>query len=142
MFCKNRSDASYVKKNKRRFSTALYILQAAFVFGVSFSAFAQVAIRGVIIDVETRERLAGATVILKDSHTGTITNPDGEFEITFQEALPFTIVISYMGYVSQDLVVDSPGQLINISLKPDAYFIDDVEIKASRLSEKQKESPR
>ena len=141
MFCINGTDVSYVERNKKHFSIALYILLAAFMFGVSYSTCAQVTVRGVIIDVETKERLVGATVILKDSPTGTITNPDGEFEITFQEALPFTIVVSYIGYVSQDLVIDSRGQELNISLSPEAYQLDDVVIKGSRLSEKQKESP-
>ena len=141
MFCINGIDVSYVERNKKHFSIAFYILLAAFMFGVSYSTCAQVTVRGVIIDVETKERLVGATVILKDSPTGTVTNQDGEFEITFQEALPFTIVVSYIGYVSQDLVIDSHGQELNISLSPETYQLDDVVIKGSRLSEKQKESP-
>ncbi len=130
-----------MKKNKRYNSIVQSILLVAFMFSISFSTFAQVTVRGVIIDVVTRERLAGATVVLEEYPTGTATNVDGEFELTIHETLPFTLIISYIGYFSQDLVVDSPDQVINISLKPDAYFLEDVEITTSRLSEKQKESP-
>ena len=102
--------------------------------GISFSTGAQVTIRGVITDDETGENLIGATVVIKETATGTVTNTDGEFELTVQEPLPFTLVISYVGYVSQELVIDSPGQELNVSLNQDAYLIDDVEIKGSRLS--------
>ena len=94
-----------------------------------------------ITDDETGERLVGATVVLKETTVGAVTNTDGEFELTVQGSLPFIVVISYVGYVSQELVIDSPDQELNISLNQDAYLIDDVEIKGSRLSEKQKESP-
>ena len=132
MFGINGSDASYMKKYIMHYSIGQFILLAAFMLGASFSTFAQVTVRGVIIDVVTRERLAGATVVLDEYPTGTATNVDGEFELTIHETLPFTLIISYIGYFSQDLVVDSPGQVINISLKPDAYFLEDVEITASR----------
>ena len=130
-----------MKNNKSLFSIALHLLLAGLLMGISFSTGAQVTIRGVITDDETGENLIGATVVIKETATGTVTNTDGEFELTFQEPLPFTVIISYVGYVSQELVIDSPGQEINIGLNPDAYLIDDVEIKGNRLSEKQKESP-
>ena len=130
-----------MKKSNWHFSIALHLLLAGLLLGISFSTGAQVTVRGVITDDETGERLLGATVVLKETSIGTVTNTDGEFELTVQEPLPFTVLISYVGYVSQELVIDSPGQELNISLNPDAYLIDDVEIKGSRLSEKQKESP-
>ncbi len=130
-----------MKKGRRYFSIALHLFLATLLLCISFSTGAQVTVRGVITDDETGERLVGATVVLKETSIGTVTNTDGEFELTVQEPLPFTVLISYVGYVSQELVIDSPGQELNISLNPDAYLIDDVEIKGSRLSEKQKESP-
>ena len=130
-----------MKKGRRYFSIALHLFLATLLLCISFSTGAQVTVRGVITDDETGERLVGATVVLKETSIGTVTNTDGEFELTVQEPLPFTVLISYVGYVSQELVIDSPRQELNISLNPDAYLIDDVEIKGSRLSEKQKESP-
>ncbi|HEC44506.1 MAG TPA: TonB-dependent receptor [Bacteroides sp.] len=130
-----------MKKNKRCLSIALPIILAALLLGISFSTSAQVTVRGVIIDDETGEKLVGATIVLKETSIGTVTNTDGEFELTVQESLPITVVISYVGYVSQELYIDSPSQEFNISLNPDAYLIDDVVVTGSRLSEKQKESP-
>ena len=130
-----------MKKYKRHFSHVLHLLVIALLLGISISISAQVTVKGVIIDDETRERLVGATIILKETTIGTVTNANGEFELAVEAPIPFTIIISYMGYVSQELAIDSPGHELIISLTPEAYRIDDVMIKGSRLSEKQKESP-
>ncbi len=129
------------KKNTWQYYVMRHFLPAAFLICISFSTYGQVRVNGVVTDAESGEKLIGATVVLKGYPTGTITNPDGEFEITFEETLPLTIIISYMGYVSQEMIVKSPNQELNISLRPDAYILADVVIRGDRLSEKQKESP-
>lgn len=108
---------------------------------ISFSINGQVTISGVVIDEDTKEKLIGAYVVLKGTTIGSVTNIDGEFEIKVQKPLPFLIVISYVGYISQEYLIKSSGQKLTINLSPDIYFLDYVEVKGSRLSEKQKESP-
>lgn len=108
---------------------------------ISFSINGQVTISGVVIDEDTKEKLIGAYVVLKGTTIGSVTNMDGEFEIKVQKPLPFLIVISYVGYISQEYLIKSSGQKLTINLSPDIYFLDYVEVTGSRLSEKQKESP-
>ena len=69
-----------MKKNKRHFFIVLHLFLAALLLGISFSTSAQVTVRGVISDDETGERLVGATVVLKETSIGTVTNTDGEIE--------------------------------------------------------------
>ena len=64
-----------------------------------------------------------------------------EFELTVDGQPPLTIVVSFIGYASQEFVIEAPDQVMTIRLIPDSYLIDDVVVTGSRLSEKQKESP-
>lgn len=80
------------------------------------------AVSGVVTDVNN-EPIIGATIKLKDSNAGTITDLNGDF------TLPLTgksmIVISYVGYQSQDVRV-SEGTSIRIILKEDAQTLNEV----------------
>jgi len=64
--------------------------------------FAQIS--GVIYDKSNNEPLIGATVSVKGTTTGTITDFDGTFSL--EAAVGSTIVISYTGYNDQEIIVD------------------------------------
>lgn len=65
----------------------------------------------------------GANVRLKDSNAGSITDIDGNFSL---EATPgHTLVISFIGYVSQELKLGS-SPYCNIVLDEDSKMLDDV----------------
>ena len=101
----------------------------------------QITISGVVVDEKTNEELIGAAVILKGTSIGTVTDPEGKFEISVQKPLPFTLVVSYLGYIPQEYLVKSSKKKLIIKLSSESYLLDDIEVKGSRLSEKQKESP-
>lgn len=130
-----------MKKIKGHFSREYLVLMITLLLSISFSINGQVTISGVVIDEDTKEKLIGAYVVLKGTTIGSVTDMDGEFEIKVQKPLPFLIVISYVGYISQEYLIKSSGQKLTINLSPDIYFLDYVEVTGSRLSEKQKESP-
>ena len=80
---------------------------------VSMTSFAQ-GILGTVID-ETGEPVIGATVVEKGNpQNATITDFDGNFNLKVDAGT--TIVVSYVGYVSQEVVARS-GMTVN--LKPD-----------------------
>jgi len=129
-------------KNKyRNLPLAYHLFLVTLLLGLSVLTFTQVPIRGVVLEDETGERMVGASVILKGKAVGTVSNERGEFELTVSEQPPFTIVVSFVGYISREFVIDAPEQSLTIRLNPDSYLIDDVVVTGSRLSEKQKESP-
>ncbi len=119
----------------------LPLFLATLLMGLSSRVDAQLTLSGVISDKETGELLVGATIVLKETTAGAVTNAKGKFEFTTREPVPFTVVISYVGYLSQEFIIESARQDFNIKLEPDAYLIDIVEVTGSRLLEKQKESP-
>ena len=130
-----------MKNIKGNFSREYLIIMVALLLSISFSINGQVTVSGVVIDEDTKEKLIGASVVLKGTAIGVVTNRDGEFEIKVQEPLPFFIVISYVSYISQEYLIKSFDEKLTINLSPDTYFIEYVEVKGNRLSEKQKESP-
>ncbi len=69
------------------------------------SVWAQQVITGKIVDAKTAEPLAAAHVIIKGTYKGTIANADGEFSLKINE-FPATIVVRFMGYESQEKVIN------------------------------------
>ncbi|MEG1659013.1 MAG: TonB-dependent receptor [Bacteroides sp.] len=68
--------------------------------------------------------IIGASVQVKGTTTGTITNLDGEFSINARKGA--TLIISYIGYTTQEVVVT--GKTLTINLKEDSKQLDEVVI--------------
>ena len=61
-------------------------------------AFAQGSITGKVLDGETSEPLIGASVLLKGTTKGTITDFDGNFTIANLDAGDYIMMVSYIGF--------------------------------------------
>lgn len=55
---------------------------------------AQTVIRGKVTDGTTKEALAFASVLVKGSTVGAVTDLDGNFEISIRQDLPLTLQVS------------------------------------------------
>ena len=84
---------------------------------------AQNEVKGVIIDKSTDFPIIGATVLIKDTSIGTTTDFDGKF-ILPNVPEGATLVFSYLGFVSQELVVNNND--ISIYLEPSISELDEV----------------
>ena len=91
-------------------------------------------VKGKIQDAITNESLPFSSVALKNSAIGTIADANGYFELKVP-ALPVTLVVSYSGYVTQEVVISSTDKL-KIQLEENAVLIAAVEIVGQRISEK------
>jgi TonB-linked SusC/RagA family outer membrane protein len=65
----------------------------------------------------------GANVVEKGTTNGVITGIDGDFSINVKPGA--TLVISYLGYTSQEIKVGSQS-IINVTLKEDSELLDEV----------------
>ena len=91
------------------------------VWGIAIGAFAQqITVNGVVQDTQG-EPIIGANILVKGTANGTITDLDGNFQLTADaDAL---LVISYIGYITQEL----PAQpVMNITLREDAEQLEEV----------------
>ncbi len=98
-------------------------------------------IKGVIRDKKTGEKLIGATVSIKGSSMGASTNFDGEFLLKTTQPLPLQLVASYIGYIPIEVTVTSTIKPLDIRIAENNQQLKEVEIRDSRISEKQKQAP-
>ena len=88
---------------------------------LSVQAFAQtMTVKGIVKD-ETGLGIIGASVLVKGTTTGAITDFDGNF--TLQAKQGDIIVISYIGYQTQELPAEAS---MNVILKEDTEMLDEV----------------
>ena len=106
----------------------------------SISGFAQINIRGEVFEGLSGEPLIGASVIIRGTTTGTITEWDGSFLIR-ADSLPVSLEISYTGFSSQVFVIEDAKEKQVIILVEDAVLLNSVEVIGSRVSDHRKESP-
>lgn len=92
----------------------------------TFGLYSQTIIRGNVIDEKTKEPIIGASVALKATTNGTLTDAHGGFSLQVTKALPVTLSISLVGYKSQDIDVYDAEEPIILSLKEDFNFLDEV----------------
>jgi len=81
-----------------------------------------VKISGTVVD-ETGETMPGVNVSVKGKAQGTITDADGKFSLNVQQNE--TIVISFIGMISQEIVITNQRDL-NITLTSDSEILDEV----------------
>jgi TonB-linked SusC/RagA family outer membrane protein len=102
----------------KRFITALFALLI-----VGVQAFAQSSVSGKVTD-QSGEPLVGVNVFVKGTTTGTMTDLDGNYSLSNLKQ-GAVLVFSSIGYASQEVAVGSQ-RTINVQLKDDAAFLDEV----------------
>ena len=85
-------------------------------------------ITGIVFDTDGKSPLVGATVILKGTATGTISNADGTYTIHVGSDND-VLVFQSLGYDPQEVTVGS-RTTINVTLKESAQKIDEVVVKS------------
>ena len=113
---------------------------ALFCLCLSTISFAQTDISGKVVD-QSSEPVLGANIIVVGTGTGTATDFDGNFTLRVDQAPPFTVQISSIGFETQtQLKSHTNNQVLNISLA-EGSELDEVVISASRTPERIFESP-
>jgi hypothetical protein len=96
------------------------------------------AIRGSIMDSESRQGLPGANVVLKGTRLGTASDSNGNYEITNIPVGNYTAVFSYLGYersVKTDVIVSSDRTcFVHAALKPSSVNLESVVVTGGYFS--------
>jgi TonB-linked SusC/RagA family outer membrane protein len=103
---------------KRRLTYLLLCLAA----GISFVTAQTNRVTGTVISAEDNEPVIGASVVVKGTTTGTVTDFDGAFSLEVP-ANAKTLVISYIGMSTKEIPV---AARVNVTLETDAQAIDEV----------------
>jgi TonB-linked SusC/RagA family outer membrane protein len=101
----------------------VYIL-VLFLSVLSVQVMAQVRISGKITDEKDNQPLSGVTIKVKGTSTGTVSDLNGNFSISVQNA-DAVLVFSYTGYNSQETKA-GPGTVLNIQLSSTPNALNEV----------------
>lgn len=107
---------------------------------VTITSYAETVISGKVTD-EAKEPVIGANISIKGTPEGTITDIDGKFELSTEQATPFTIVISMVGMANVEQQITGNTSDISVTLKEESNILNAVVVSASRVEEKILESP-
>ena len=90
----------------------------------------KVTVEGTVTGFPDSEVLMGASVSVKGTTQGTITDLDGKYSLSV--ASDATLVFSYLGYETKEVAVKNRS-LINVSLKADAQDLEEVVVVGTIL---------
>ncbi len=109
---------------KQLFSKLLFL--AVVLLGSSLTVFAQSGVvTGTVTDALDGASLPGATIVVKGTTSGTVTDIDGKYSI--EVAPDKVLTFSYVGYASQEFIVQ-PGTTVDVVLESSAQSLDGVVI--------------
>ncbi|MAT90885.1 MAG: hypothetical protein CMC35_09330 [Flavobacteriaceae bacterium] len=114
------------RKNLLRIS-----LLCTFSIGTFFSAQAQIELKSKVVDFLTYAPIENASVYVKNTMIGTISNADGNFSLTVPRTLVNdTLIISSIGYKSFKATVGEFEESMDIFLEEDIASLDEVLVVA------------
>jgi iron complex outermembrane receptor protein len=119
----------------------LLVMAVACLFLAAAPIYAQTTVSGTITDGELGEPLIGANVIIEGTTVGASTDLDGNFSITSDTPLPWSLEVTYTGFSPQKIEVTSAQSGLSIVLEPSALIGQEVVVSASRRREKIQEAP-
>lgn len=125
---------------KKPFTTRAFYLMITSLFFSSL-AFAQTQLAGKISDASTKEGLAGVSLSIKGKVAGTITDTKGNFALTTTTPTPFTVVVSSIGYQTQQLVITGNRTNLDITMNEQVLLGQEVVVSGSRVPEDIMKSP-
>lgn len=99
----------------KRFQTIFFCLM------LSAAVFADISVKGTVIDADNSEPMIGVSILVKGTTSGTITDFDGNFEMTVPDKA--TLQLSYMGYKTIEIRAMEKMQII---METDAQQLQEV----------------
>ncbi len=109
------------KKTTKAFLTTV-LSSMLMILSVSAQTVYTINVRGTVKDAQG-EAIIGASILLQGTTTGVVTDYDGNFSL--QAPGNGTLVISYVGYVTQTIAIQNRNRL-EIILQEDTELLDEV----------------
>ena len=104
---------------KRKF---MLLLTCLFI-GIGLVTAQVTKVTGTVISAEDGLPVVGASILVKGTAVGTVTDMDGKFQLPNVPSSAKTLVISFIGMQSQELPIK---QTMNVILKPDTETLEEV----------------
>ncbi|MFV0310954.1 MAG: SusC/RagA family TonB-linked outer membrane protein [Dysgonomonas sp.] len=101
-------------------------LSLLFLFVLSFSAKGQTVIRGKVLDERSGIPVSGALIKVKSTNNAVQADYDGKFQLSENKPVPITLLVSFLGFKTQEIDVYESGEEITISLSENLNVLDEV----------------
>ena len=96
----------------------------------------QSKLEGTVVDAVTKEPIIGASVTIQGTTHGVITDTDGKFYFQTGQKFPYVLLVSYLGYKKQEVVVNKND--ITIDLTEEQNALSEVVVTALGISKEKK----
>ena len=111
------------------------LLLACLFVGISLVTAQNQRVTGVVISDEDGQPVVGASILVKGTSLGTITDMDGKFILSNLPNSAKTLQISYIGMITQDVAIKPT---LHVILKSDAKVLDEVVVTALGVTREKK----
>lgn len=108
-------------KSKRKSSGFLLIIMLT-LFCTVFAQAQQITVQGTVKSADDGMPIPGATVTVKETKSGAVTNLDGEYSV--KAKIGDVISVSYVGMMTKNVAVT--GKFVNVTLKSSTQDLDEV----------------
>lgn len=99
-------------------------------------SWAQTVVSGKVTDGASNQGIAGASVRIKDKTIGTVTDRDGNFSLKTSQAVPFTLVVTSVGFGKKEIEIQTAqASGLVVTLEESSILTDEVVVSASRVEE-------
>lgn len=96
-------------------------------------------VSGRVTDGRSGKNLVGATVAIKGTTNGAPTNQNGQFSLITGQKLPFTVIVSHLGYQTREVLLSEEN--VEIKLEESSAALAEVVITSRRRQESAQEVP-
>ena len=111
-------------------------LMPLFVMGLcAGSVLAQTTVSGTVKDSGSGETVAGVNIVVKGSIAGTISDTKGSFNLKVNQAPPFILSFSFIGYKTQEVEVKETTNNLDVTIEEQSLLGQEVVVSASRVEE-------
>ncbi|CAG5009996.1 Vitamin B12 transporter BtuB [Dyadobacter sp. CECT 9275] len=120
------------------FLKLLMILPLLLFGGLSYG---QITLTGTVTEESTNEPLIGVNLQIKGKVIGTTSNAHGHFSFTSSTLPPFVLVVSSVGFATQEINISAGQTNVDIKMKEQAVLGRELIVSASRVEESVMKSP-
>ena len=96
----------------------------------------QSKLEGTVIDAITKEPVIGASINIKGTTHGVVTDLDGKFFFQTGQKFPYTLIVSYLGYKKKEVVVNQNS--VTIDLTEEQNVLSEVVVTALGITKEKK----
>ena len=113
----------------------IHLFLLALAIGVIQGAAQVTTVRGIVTTEEDGEPVIGASVIVKGTSLGTVTDVNGRFELSGLPPSATRLLISYISLMAKEVAI---APQVSVTLKSDTHLLDEVVVTALGISREKK----